>query len=94
MTSGAWMLRRSAARLFVLVVAIGVVASACTSDGASTAGGQTQPTLAEVRVTSLQKVSQLRDRFNADEGKVRLVSDVSCWRQLGAVGDPREEPAG
>lgn len=73
MTSGTWMLRRSALRLLVLVVAISLAASACTSDRASTAGGQTQSAPAEVRVTRLQKVSQLRDRFNEDAGKVRLV---------------------
>jgi hypothetical protein len=72
-TGGVWTLARSARRLLVLLLALGVVASACTSDGASTVGGQTEVPSAEVRVTTVQTLSQLRDRFNEDAGKVRLV---------------------
>jgi ABC-type glycerol-3-phosphate transport system substrate-binding protein len=72
-TGGATTLGRSARRLLVLLLALGVVASACTSDGASTAGGQTEVTPTEVRVTTLQRVSRLAERFNADVGTVRLV---------------------
>ena len=73
MMTGARLLRGAAQGLLVLVATIGVVASACTSDRGSPAAGQTHATSAEVRVTSLDTVSQLRDRFNEDVGKVRLV---------------------
>lgn len=73
MTGSATPLGTSAQRLLVILLALFVVASACTSDGASTAGGRTEVSPAEVSVTSLEKVSQLRNGFNADAGKVRLV---------------------
>lgn len=72
MTDSAGSPARSARQLLVLVAVV-AVASACTSDGATTAGGQVAPTSAEARISSLQEVSQLRDRFDANAGKVRLV---------------------
>lgn len=59
--------------LVATVLAFSLAASACASDRSPPAGGTPDATPPEVRVTSLQDLSQLRDRFNEDAGRVRLV---------------------
>jgi ABC-type glucose/galactose transport system permease subunit len=70
---GAWSPRRSALSVKATLIAVGLLAAACTSGPDTSAAGRTKPTAEVVSVTSLQQVSQLRDRFNDDVGKVRLV---------------------
>ncbi len=59
--------------LVAAVLTFALAASACTSDRSPSAGGTPDAAPPEVRVTSLQDLSQLRDRFNEDAGQVRLV---------------------
>ncbi len=59
--------------LVAAVLAFALAASACISDRSPPAGGTPDAAPPEVRVTSLQDLSELRDRFNEDAGQVRLV---------------------
>jgi hypothetical protein len=63
----------SAFGLVATVLAFSLAASACTTDRSPPAGGTPDAAPPEVHVTSLQDLSQLRDRFNEDAGQVRLV---------------------
>ncbi len=53
----------------ILVVALALVSSACTSSRSSAAG----TTATSPNVTELGSVSDLQERFNRDAGKVRLI---------------------
>jgi len=60
--------------LFALILMVfALFSSACASSG-STAGGATA---ASPKVTELRSVAELKDRFNEDAGKVRLILLIS-----------------
>lgn len=61
--------RRRRARLVSsvpLILALAMVTSACGSGGTAAVGPP-------MRVTELESISELRDRFNEDSGAVRLI---------------------
>lgn len=59
--------------LAAMLLVIAVAASGCTSDRNQPGGEPTGGAPASARVTSLQSLSELRDRFNEDADEVRLV---------------------
>ena len=61
------------ARLLPILLALALAASACTS-GPSPG---TDATSRNGRVAELRSISELRDRFNEDSGKVRLILLIS-----------------
>jgi len=61
------------ARLLPILLALALAASACTS-GPSRETGSTSR---NGRVAELRSISELRERFNEDSGKVRLILLIS-----------------
>jgi hypothetical protein len=61
------------ARLLPILLALAMASSACTS-GPSPGSGSTSR---NGRVAELQSISELRERFNEDSGKVRLILLIS-----------------
>ena len=61
------------ARLLSILLALALASSACTSG--PTPG--THPTSRNGRVAELRSISELRERFNEDSGKVRLILLIS-----------------
>jgi hypothetical protein len=61
------------ARLLPILLALALAASACTS-GPSPGTGATSR---NGRVAELRSISELRERFNEDSGKVRLILLIS-----------------
>jgi hypothetical protein len=60
---------RLAARVRVLLVVMALAASACASQGTSAREGSTGAR----EVIELERVSALRDQFNRDSGKARVI---------------------
>ena len=60
-------------RLLPILLALALSSSACTS-GASPGTGSTSR---NGRVAELRSISELRERFNEDSGKVRLILLIS-----------------
>jgi hypothetical protein len=61
------------ARLLPILLSLALAASACTS-GRSPGTGATSR---NGRVAELRSISELRERFNEDSGKVRLILLIS-----------------
>jgi len=61
------------ARLLPILLALALASSACTS-GPSPGTGSTSR---NGRVAELRSISELRERFNEDSGKVRLILLIS-----------------
>ncbi len=59
------------ARLAAVLLALALASPACVSHGAAGPAGHAS------KVTRLRSVSELRDRFNKDSGKVRLILIIS-----------------
>lgn len=61
------------ARLLPILLALVLASSGCTSRPSPGAGSATR----DGRVTELLNISELRERFNGDSGKVRLILLIS-----------------
>jgi hypothetical protein len=60
-------------RRLIPIAALALVLTACTSSGPA----ETGTAAAASKVAQLQSVPELKDRFNADVGKIRLILLIS-----------------
>jgi hypothetical protein len=59
--------------LLPILLALALASSACTSSSSPVTGSTTR----SGRVAELRSISELRERFNEDSGKVRLILLIS-----------------